>query len=79
MSLTTEDTKDLTQYTDRELELMVFNTEYLYDMIDITNKAKTIDNLASYFKSEGYKFTGWQWYNLLQAIRIDIKERANEI
>ena len=75
MSLTTENTKDLTQYTDRELELMVFNTEYLYDMIDVTSKAKTIDNLAQYFKSEGYKFTGWQWHNLLQAVRIDIEER----
>lgn len=75
MSLQTEDTKDLTQYTDREMELMVFNIESLYNLIDVNDRVQTLENLGQFFVGEGYKFTGKQWKNLLEAVAEDINER----
>ena len=78
MSLKTEDTKDLTQYTEREMELMVFNIESLYNLIDISDRVQTLENLGQYFVGEGYKFTGEQWSTLLVAVSQDITERRGE-
>ena len=58
---------DLTQYSDSELSLVVFNNEFLYD------SRKNLESLREIL-DEAYIYTSEQWDELVQDIEDDLNE-----
>lgn len=59
---------DIRNYSDRELELAVFNTEKYYALI-----AWDIEPLKQRLIADGYKYTKEQWGNLKMEIINELK------
>lgn len=70
-------TKDLTQYSDKELSLQMFNNEYLYNnmmrIIDAIDNAKEL--LINFLNDQGYIYTEAQW----NVFKDDLLEHSNEL
>lgn len=62
--------QDLTEYSDAELSLVVFNDEDLYKFVRRTYNLRTVRE----YMEEMFKFTQEQWEDLVETIEADREE-----
>lgn len=61
---------DITEYSDAELSLIVFNDEDLYKMVRRTYNLRTVRE----YLEEMFKFNNEQWEDLVETIEADREE-----